>query len=212
MAVKREHPPEAADIDALLDFWFDVDVDDAAALDRRMRRWFASTADEDHELSVRFGALARDAALGRLDGLAGEARGRLALIVLLDQFPRNLKRGEPGAFAEDGKALVLCLDGMRLGHPAVLAPLERVFFCMPLQHAEDRALQALAVETFAGIANASASKPLAAALRKSADYAVAHRDIVERFGRFPHRNRALGRESTPAELEFLASGGASFGQ
>ena len=206
--ISLAHP----DVVALLDFWFDVDVDDRASLEKRMRRWFASTADEDRELEARFGKLARQAAAGALDDLAASARGRLALILLLDQLPRNLHRGTPEAFAGDRQALDLCLSGLNAGLDEDLQTLERIFYFMPLQHSEDRADQELSVETFAGLATEPVPPALAAALRKCADYAVAHRDIVERFGRFPHRNRALGRKSTRAELEFLEAGGASFGQ
>ena len=212
MTAKPEIPPEHEAVLALLDFWFDVDPGDKAALDDRMRRWFASTADEDRDLEARFGELAQQAADGALDDLAASARGRLALVLLLDQLPRNLHRGTPEAFAGDSQALDLCLSGLNAGLDETLSPVERIFYFMPLQHSEDLADQELAVEVFERLATAPAPPPLAAALRKCADYAVSHRDIVERFGRFPHRNRALGRKSTRAELEFLEAGGASFGQ
>jgi len=202
----------AAGIEALLDAWFDVDTADPEAMKAQMRRWFASSADEDRELAARFGELARAAAAGELDELATTPRARLGLIILLDQFPRNLHRGSAGAFAQDAKALTLCLEGIELDMPDQLAPIERVFFLMPMQHAEDRAIQARSVECFAALASVDGSAPLLAALRASADYAVMHRKIVDRFGRFPHRNRALDRESTDEEREFLKSGGPSFGQ
>lgn len=199
-------------VNALLEFWFDVDTSDAEALKRQTRRWFAGTGELDREIRARFGPLALAAAEGRLDGLADSPRGRLALIILLDQLPRSLHRGTPAAFAQDPKALALCLDGMKLGQLDALEPIQRVFFCMPLQHAESRQIQALAVETFRALAAADGPEALTAALEGFADYAVAHRDIIERFGRFPHRNRILGRPSTDAELAFLESGGPSFGQ
>lgn len=212
MGVKADSAVTEPRVEALLAAWFDVDVHDPAAVRERMRRWFSSTADEDRELERRFGALGREAARGALDALAGTPRGRLGLIILHDQLPRNLHRGQAAAFAGDARALELCLDGIRAGHDLALSPLERVFFLMPLQHAEDPGIQSLSVERYAALAREPAAPALAAALASSADYAVAHRDIVLRFGRFPHRNRALGRESTAAELDFLAAGGASFGQ
>jgi len=212
MTAKPDNQLSHPGVETLLGLWFDFDTSDAEAIDERMRRWFSSTADEDRELERRFGTLARDAADGALDTLAASPRGRLGLILLLDQLPRNLYRGRPEAFAGDGRALELSLDGMSRRQDAALTPIERVFFYMPLQHAEDRTIQTLAVTTFAALAAEPAPPPLTAALRNCADYAVAHRDIVERFGRFPHRNRSLGRESTREELEFLAAGGASFGQ
>jgi uncharacterized protein (DUF924 family) len=197
---------------ALVDFWFDFDESDADAAGARIKQWFASSAGQDRELAERFGDLAAAAAAGELDGLAASPRGRLALILLLDQLPRSLHRGTAGAFAQDEKALELCVDGMRLGHLDRLSPLECAFFCMPLQHAESLDTQKLSVATFSALAAGDAPAGAAAALRNFADYAVIHRDIVERFGRFPHRNGALNRESTPAEIEFLESGGPSFGQ
>lgn len=205
-------PARGAELEALLDFWFDADTADAEALKRQSRRWFMSSPEQDRELGQRFGDLARAAADGELDGSAATARGRLALIILLDQLPRNLHRGTPDAFAQDARALELCLDGLERGLAQALAPLQRVFFCMPLQHAESREIQALSVATFAEIARAPAPAALSAALSGFANYAVTHREIVDRFGRFPHRNAVLGRESTAAEQEFLASGGPSFGQ
>ena len=212
MTAKPGTREREARIEALLERWFDVDVRDAAAMADAMRRWFSSTGDEDRDLERRFGALSREALSGSLDDLAAAPRGRLGLILLLDQLPRNLHRGRPEAFAGDSRALALSTDGLDRSQHLALSPVERIFFCMPLQHAEDRALQARAVETFTALAAEPAPPPLAAALRACADYAVAHRDIVERFGRFPYRNRTLGRESTRAELEFLAGGGPRFGQ
>jgi uncharacterized protein (DUF924 family) len=202
----------AKQIKAMLDFWFDVDPYDAAAMKAKSKKWFASTPAEDRELAAQFGSLAEAAAAGELDPLAMTAEGRLGLIILLDQFPRNLNRGTSAAFAQDPKALDLCISGMRHGDLETLPALQSVFFCMPLQHAESREMQALSVTIFENLATAEAPAPLAAALKNFADYAVMHRDIIERFGRFPHRNKVLGRQSTGAELEFLDSGGPSFGQ
>jgi len=212
MTAKAERSVPHRGVEDLLAFWFDFDVGDAAAVNDRMRRWFSSTPAEDREIEDRFAALARDAADGALDALAALPRGRLGLILLLDQLPRNLYRRRPEAFAGDSRALALCTDGLDRGMDTALAAIERIFFCMPLQHAEDRAIQARSVAAFAALATLPAPAPLAAALRNCADYAVAHRDLVERFGRFPYRNRTLGRQSTPAELEFLAAGSATFGQ
>jgi len=202
----------AAQVRALLDFWFDVDPADVAALTAQMRRWFASTPDEDAALAERFGALAREAAAGTLDAWTGSPQGRLALIILLDQLPRNLYRGQPEAFARDPKAAALCLGGIELGMHETLSPLERVFFLMPLQHAESLPVQDLSLRVFGELSRQAADGPLADLLQNVADYAAEHRKIIKRFGRFPHRNRILGRDSTDEELEFLAAGGPSFGQ
>jgi uncharacterized protein (DUF924 family) len=199
-------------VGALLDFWFDADPTDPQAVAAIKRRWFHSSAASDRELADRFGRLADEAAAGSLDALGESARGRLALIILLDQLPRNLHRGTAAAFAQDARALALCRSGMETRLPEALGALERLFFCMPLQHSESLEVQNLSVETFAHLATLDAPGPVAAALADFADYAVTHRDIVARFGRFPHRNAVLGRRSTDEEREFLQAGGPSFGQ
>jgi uncharacterized protein (DUF924 family) len=197
---------------ALLDFWFDVDPADDAALTAQYRRWFAGTPEEDQQLAERFGKLAQAAAGGKLDSWSGSAQGRLALIILLDQLPRSLHRGQAEAFAQDEKALTLCLGGIELGMHENLSPLERIFFCMPLQHSESPVVQALSVRVFSDLSALAVPGPLAAKLADAAGYAAEHQAIVERCGRFPHRTRALGRTSSDEELAFLTTGGPNFGQ
>jgi len=199
-------------IDAILAFWFEEKELSAPQIDGRMDLWFGEDPVFDHEIEKEFAQDIERAAEGKLDHWAKEARGRLALILLLDQFRRNVFRNSAEAFSGDKQALKLCVEGAMEKKDKGLSPIERVFFYMPLQHAEDRAIQARSVAAFEALAAEPAPAALAAALESCADYAVAHRDIVERFGRFPHRNRILGRESTRAEREFLAAGGASFGQ
>jgi len=207
-----EAAADAGDVDAVLDFWFEGDpasVDEAGEL---IRKWFVSSESADAVLAARFGALAAAAVAGELDTWSATPRGRLALIILLDQLPRNLHRGTAAAFAGDAKALKLCVDGLHAQMPAQLAPLEQVFFFMPLQHAESRETQALAAQTFERLAAADVADPIAAILRTSASHAAEHRAIIEQFGRFPHRNQALGRQSTEAELKYLESGAKRYGQ
>lgn len=199
-------------IDSLLDFWFEGHPSDPDRLAALKRKWFVATPEQDCELGDAFAPLADAAALGELDAWSETPRGRLALILLLDQLPRNLHRGTPAAFGQDEKALKLCLDGLEQSVDQALKPLERMFFCMPLQHAESREAQALAAETFSRLAAADVEESIAAVLQNAADSASQHRSIVDRFGRFPHRNKALGRQSTDEEREFLGSGGPSFGQ
>jgi len=207
-------PAEQAErrLGALLDFWFDVDPAQSGSIEAAMRRWFFANDIGDQELQSRFGDLAEAAAEGRLDASARTPRGRLALIILLDQLPRNLHRGTPRAFATDEKALGLTLTGLDSGLDGSLSPLERMFFLMPMQHAESGEIQQRSVENFEALAAGDLPEPLADMLAKVADFARLHRDIIERFGRFPHRNETLGRSSTTAEREFLDSGGPSFGQ
>lgn len=200
-------------IGQLLDFWFEPAPRTTAELDASFARWFDASGDMDAELAERFGELASQAAQGGLDHWAPEARGRLALILLLDQLPRNLHRGTADAFAQDPKALALTRDGIDTGMDRQLPVMQRAFFYMPLQHAEDLDAQRLGVRVFEALRDDPDAPPMyAAVLQSMVEYARLHLEIVEQFGRFPHRNRALGREHTEAELAYMERGGPSFGQ
>lgn len=198
--------------ESVLDFWLGFDHGDAAELERRWRRSFASDPALDREIADRFARLVGLAAGGNLSSWSATSEGRLALILLLDQFPRNLFRGSAEAFAHDGQALTLTRDGIGLGHDRKLRLLDRVFFYMPLQHAESPAAQQESVRTFRALSNEPAPPPLAAVLEEAAQYARLHADIIAQFGRFPHRNRQLGRTSTAAERAYLDRGAPTFGQ
>jgi uncharacterized protein (DUF924 family) len=194
----------------ILAFWFGAEFDPAAppAADRQ-RLWFGKDDATDRLIRERFGVDVERAGAGGLDGWAAEPRGRLALIILLDQFTRNIYRASPRAFASDHKALALSQEGMMHGHDRALAPLQRVFFYLPMEHAEDLAVQercVAAFEALLGEAPSGAEKAFEGFL----DYARRHRDIIARFGRFPHRNAILGRGSTPEEQEFLTLPNSSF--
>ncbi len=177
-------------LDELLAFWF--------APGTKPRR-FARDGSFDAELRDRFGPLAAAAAEGRLDRRAGTPRGALGLVLLLDQLPRNLHRGDPRAFAQDEKARAVASAALAAGHDAALGQDERLFLYLPFEHSEDLADQERSVALFTEL---GAPEWL--------DYAVRHRDIVRRFGRFPHRNAALGRASTEEELDFLREPLSSF--
>jgi uncharacterized protein (DUF924 family) len=194
---------------SVLEYWFGDSGRSASALDERMRFWFGTA--HDAEMRERFGDLARRAADGELAAWADSPRRRLALILLLDQMPRNLHRGTALAFAQDEKALALALSGMQVGADAALTPVERLFFYMPLQHAESRDVQDESVAAFRRLAG-EAPEEMRGAFDASLRYAELHRTLIERFGRFPHRNRVLGRESTREEIEYLQSGSETFGQ
>lgn len=179
-------------IDEILNFWFE-DIEHSA--------WFKTDPDFDRELEQRFGdvlALARD---NQLDGWCDTPRGRLALIVVLDQFSRNIHRGTSDAFAADPKALGLTLEGIRDGSDLELSPEQRSFFYLPLRHAEDLAMQQL------GLAK---TRELNEAGYGTDKYALNHLEIIERFGRFPHRNGVLGRRNTAEEQEYLTHGEPGF--
>ena len=133
------------------------------------------------------------------------------MIILFDQVPRNCYRGTAAAFAFDREALTLAYEGLQVAADAALEPVERVFFYLPLEHAESVEAQDACVAAFERLV-AEAPEELRGLAAATLKYARGHRDIIAKFGRFPHRNVALGRESTPAELEWLASGGERFGQ
>jgi uncharacterized protein (DUF924 family) len=198
------------------EFWFGRERLTPESLGRRVRFWFGDEAAEarqrrDEEIGARFGALLERAAAGELDSWADGPRRRLSLIILLDQFPRHMFRGSARAFSYDDKALSLTLSGMQSAADAALDVVERIFFYMPLQHAESREVQDESVAAYRrllGEAPQELRGAFAAALRSAEN----HRSIIERFGRFPHRNRALARVSTAEETRWLESGGGSFGQ
>lgn len=199
------------DSNELLAFWFGPASKQAADLQARMAVWFGNNAGFDQELAERFGAMAHAAGAGELDEWAFEPRRRLALILALDQLPRNIHRGDALAFAHDNKALALTLDGLSSGMDRKLGNLERLFFYMPLQHSEDPETQETSVAVYEQLL-LDADKLEKGALSAAFDFAKKHRNLVARFGRFPHRNALLERQTTPAEAEFLASGGPTFGQ
>ena len=179
-------------IEEILRFWFE-DIDHS--------RWFRKDPTFDRELDQRYGELLKLAKGDQLDEWCGSSRGRLALIILLDQFSRNIYRDTPLSFESDAKALQLCLEGIQGGNDAELSPEQRSFFYLPLRHAEDLAMQKLGLEK---------TRELNAAGYGSDDYALNHLAIIERFGRFPHRNRILGRSDTTEEKEYLKDGKAGF--
>jgi uncharacterized protein (DUF924 family) len=161
--------------------------------------WFRSTPAFDALLRARFLGDHRDARAGRLDRLAADAEGALALVLLLDQFPRNMFRGMPEAYASDAQARAVADAAIGLRHDMAVAPVHRRFFYLPFEHAESMADQERSVALFTALGDA-----------ESIAYAVRHRDIIARFGRFPHRNAILGRPSAPAEIAFLKEPGSSF--
>ena len=187
------------------EFWFGKLPLSPQALGERMGFWFGEdelTARRDEQIRSRFGELFERAAAGELESWADGPRRRLSLIILLDQFPRNLFRGGARAFAFDEKALALTLSGMQSGADAALDAVERIFFYTPLQHAESLEVQEESVAAYRRLL-AEAPEELRGSFAGVLDYAENHRSIIERFGRFPHRNDVLGRASTPAEEAWL---------
>jgi uncharacterized protein (DUF924 family) len=198
----------------ILDYWFRDVRSDPRQLPERMAFWFGgskSSDARDREIRKRFEPTLREAAAGLLEEWSLAPDGRSALIILFDQFPRNIYRGTVEAFAYDSRARQLCVEGLAVGADKALPPLQRVFFYLPLEHSESLADQEQCVELMQGL-QAHAPEGLADAFASFTDYAIDHRKIIERFGRFPHRNRILRRENTIDEAAFLAEHPGGFGQ
>lgn len=196
-------------------FWFGRLPLKPDGVEARLALWFGSGDDEqraDELVRSRFGVLVERAAAGQLAAWADSPRRRLSLILLLDQFPRHVYRGTDRAFAADREALGLTLSGMQSAADAALSPVERIFFYMPLQHAELPDAQEESVAAYRRLLNEAPEELKAAIFASALESAQLHRSIVARFGRFPHRNRLLGRPNTAEEEAYLGQGGHSFGQ
>jgi uncharacterized protein (DUF924 family) len=195
--------------DELLDLWFGDTRDDVEAGENQAELWWGQSPETDEMLGARFGQATSAAAAGALDHWSGSPRGRLALILLLDQLPRVIHRGTPGAFATDERARQIAMQGLKSAADRLLRPIERVFFYLPFEHSEDLADQERSVELFEALA-AEVADGWRSTFESYLEFACKHKDIIDRFGRFPHRNAILGRESTPEEIEFLKQPGSGF--
>lgn len=190
-------------------FWFGTSADDATVAAGQSRLWWRKSADTDNRIRQRFEPCLRLAEERKLDHWAATPSGRLALILLTDQFSRNMYRDTPQAFAFDAMARTWCREGLQEEADKALRPIERAFFYMPLQHSESLEDQEQAVVLFQELAS-GVEEQCRPAFDGFADYALRHRDVIARFGRFPHRNRILGRDSSPEEAAFLLERGSSF--
>ncbi len=202
---RMDHDPEE-----LLSLWFGDALASADAARRRTTTWFQSDPAFDEQLRDHFGDWPDLAGEGRFDVWRDAPRSCLALVMALDQLPRNFYRDSARAFAHDAKARDVADEAIAQGLDGDLDPLEAVFLYMPLEHSEDLADQERSVVLFECL-KARAGPALSEIFEGYADYAKEHRDVIVRFSRFPHRNAALGRKDKRAELSFLAAGGARFG-
>jgi uncharacterized protein (DUF924 family) len=206
--------PSAQD---LLLFWFGPRPYTAAQVQQHSRLWFGEPdapelrPQTDELIRERYSELTLIAEKGALAAWESSPRRRLALILLFDQFSRNIYRGSARAYAQDLAALSLTVSGMQIGADATLDPVERLFFYMPLLHAESLDVQEESVAAFRRLVE-EAPADLHNTFQASLDSAVEHRDVIAHFGRFPHRNRVLGRESTSEEVAWLATEGSDFNQ
>lgn len=200
----------------ILSYWFG-DLGDDTEISMQMpqvRRWHAKDAVIDDEIRARFEMVYEAQKPFWLVRARNPATpfDRLALVILFDQFPRNMHRDTPAMYETDPIAVRLCLEGVKVGEGEPLSLIQRMFLYMPLMHAEDMALQDRTVLLFEGLVTAAPDKSPANVgfFRMALGFATKHRDIVARFGRYPHRNVILGRDSTDEERQFLAQEGSSF--
>ena len=188
----------------ILDFWFGREGEEGEEGYGEFREaWFTKDLEFDREVRDRFEGAYEEAAAGKLDHWKDEAWSCLALIILLDQFPRNMFRGDPKTYAADDKALEAARHAVEHAYDRELPPYGRLFVYLPFEHSEDLEDQRSSVELFRKLAAEMGSEDLLG-------YAVRHLEIIERFGRFPHRNEILGRATTPEEAEFLQGPNSSF--
>jgi uncharacterized protein (DUF924 family) len=181
----------------VLDFWFGREGEPGYGEFREA--WFKKDPEFDRLVRDRFEALYEAAASGDLEDWKEEAQSCLALVIVLDQFPRNMFRGDPRSYATDRKAQETSGYAVDNAYDRELPEFQRTFLYMPFMHSENLEHQRRSVELFRGLGGSD-----------SAEYAVRHMEIIERFGRFPHRNEVLGRRTTPEEAEFLTQPGSSF--
>lgn len=201
-------------IDTILDFWFEG-VDDTVAIDKQkspFNKWFVRNAEFDEKLKRKFASHIQAADDGAYPSWEATAEGRLALILLFDQFARNIYRNTPQMFTYDEKAVELAKLTVMEGKDSTLPLIYRTFLFMPLMHAEEMDDQELGVRIFHDLVDLSRTvcPENTSYYEYTLDYAVRHRDIIKRFGRFPHRNAILGRDSTSTEEAFLKKPAASF--
>ncbi len=194
----------------VLQFWFGDAPWDAAALKPKQTMWFTKSDATDALIAERSVELLARLASGDARRWAKQGPAeRLAAIIVLDQFPRNVFRNHPGSFENDALALALCKDGLDKGDDKVLSPIKRCFFYLPLEHSENLEDQQRCVGLFKELV-AAADDTQTAYFENTLDYARKHRDVIEQFGRFPHRNAILGRTSTKTEQDYLAKPGSGF--
>ena len=196
-------------VDSILHYWFGNSADDAEVVREKTILWWKKNPEVDEEIRRRFEAMLESEVKGELASWGNSPRGQLARMLLLDQFPRNMYRGTARAFAYDEQARRLARQALDQGVDRKLRPVERVFIYLPFEHSEDVQDQATGVQLFEALLEkvpATVKQPF----QNFLDFAKKHKEIVDHFKRFPHRNALLGRDSTPQELEFLKHPYSSF--
>jgi len=196
--------PSRDRVQAILTFWFGDSSDPSSDYGQQRQAWFKKDPGFDATIRQQFLADYENARQGHLHSWIQQPRPCLALVLLLDQVPRNIFRDSSQSFATDAQALAVARQGLGLGWDQSLIPVERVFLYLPFEHSEDLAHQDTSLRLFQSLAQGHPE------LQTTLDYARRHRDVIQRFGRFPHRNGILGRASTAAEVEFLQQPGSRF--
>lgn len=201
----------------VLDYWFGAEATDGSTAPRSAQQiakqqnkfWWSKNATIDTDIHQRFEPTLKALLTGNYTSWFGTPQGRLAAIIVLDQFSRNMYRDNAQAFTQDSLALYWTLEGIRQGDDKKLTPLQRVFFYLPLEHCEQLNMQNLAIEKFTQLA-ADAPESFSDLAKGFVDYAHQHQEVIARFGRFPHRNALLNRISSSQEEEYLAQPSAGF--
>ncbi|MFQ4140107.1 DUF924 family protein [Nodosilinea sp. PGN35] len=191
-------------VEEILRFWFGDSADPKGEYGQQRQAWFKKDPVFDDAIRQGFLAEVERAMVGELEDWRSQPRSCLALVLLLDQFPRNVFRGKAKSFAGDSAALATAYHALESGYDQQVLPVERLFFYLPLEHSENLADQDRCVELVQAL---HASHP---EFESTLDYALRHREVIQRFGRFPHRNEILGRATTPEEAEFLQQPGSRF--
>lgn len=194
----------------ILQYWFgDIAANQGAVSPEKQRAWFEKNPQVDAHIKANYEVDVQAAVSGGYDAWLEDAQRRLAAIILIDQFCRQIYRDSPQAFAHDHLALRWAQDAVECGYDQAVFPIQRAFYYLPLEHAEDSVIQAQCVGLFEALEK-DAPAGEEARYKSFVEYAIAHQQIIDRFGRFPHRNAVLGRDSTPEEVAFLKEPGSSF--
>lgn len=200
----------------VIQFWFDTaqpsnqdPLSDADISQQQSALWWSKNTEIDADIRLRFEPTLKALLRGQFNDWLNDAQGRLAAIIVLDQFSRNMYRNSALSFTQDSLALHWCLEGIRTGHDKQLRPIQRVFFYMPLEHSESPQMQALCIEKFQQL-KADSPESFQQAASFFIEFAQRHKAIIDRFGHFPHRNQILGRKSTQEERQFLQQPGSGF--
>ncbi len=196
-------------IDEILEYWYGDFVTEGSAVDDRFKFWFGKNENADKEIKERFTNDIEQVINNNYRHWLQYPRGRLASIILIDQFCRQIYRGKPEAFKHDHLALKFCIEGIELGHDLILPRPLRYFYYLPLEHSENLQHQYQCVAAYQAMAD-EAPVQYRHIYTDAIVYAEKHLQIIERFGRFPHRNEIFGRKSTADEIEFLKLPGSSF--